>query len=109
MSWVRHQRYYDANNILSVYLHMKLNLANQAKYFGGGGFGAVRFIRFAAKLSRSSHMMYLISPFNFETLPLSSVLTVKYMRNLMLQSRKLQKKENVTNVQCNRETQRCAL
>ena len=106
MSWVRHQRYYDANKLLSVYLHMKLNLANQAKYFGGGGFG---LIRFAAKLSRSSHMMYLISPFNFETLPLSSMLTVKYMRNLMLQSRKLQKKGNVTNVQCNRETQRCAL
>jgi hypothetical protein len=34
-------------------------------------------------------------------MPLSSVLTVKYMRNLMLQSRKLKREENVTNVQRN--------
>jgi hypothetical protein len=41
-------------------------------------------------------------------MPLSSVLTVKYMRNLMLQSRKLKKEENVTNAQRNAEKE-CAL
>ena len=47
---------YDANKLFFVHLHVQLNLTNQAKYVGGGGFGVVRF---AAKLSHSRHMMYL--------------------------------------------------
>jgi len=55
MAWKRRLlRWRDTN--ATVYLDVQLNLAYQAKYFRRGGFGMIGFV---AKLSMSSHMVYL--------------------------------------------------